>query len=56
MWSSEEIKAKESIENFARKTLENDLQKWWKVQEANKYKDKDYKIIPFLIWSKRCKN
>ena len=56
MWTCEEIKTKESIENFARKSLESDLQKWWKDQEANKSKNKDFKIVPFLIWSKRCKN
>lgn len=53
MWSKQELETKESIEHSARVQLEMVLEKWWEEQEENKKKDKEYNIIPFLIWKKR---
>ena len=55
MWSDEEMKKKENIENSARKLFDLKLKKWWEQQQDEKYKNRNYEIQPFFVWEKNNK-
>ena len=55
MWTEEELQKKENIENSARKLFDLKLEKWWEQQQAEKCKNKNYKIQPFFVWEKNNK-
>lgn len=53
MWSENELKIKNNIENSALNALENKLRKWWDDQTCEKKKNPEYTIIPFFVWKKK---
>ena len=53
MWSFNDMNTKENIEKAAKKSLEDELKRWWSDQEYQRGKNPEHTIIPFLIWKKR---
>tara|TARA_B100001758_G_C17753720_1_gene276602 strand:+ start:245 stop:415 length:171 start_codon:yes stop_codon:yes gene_type:complete len=53
MWNEREMETRNTIIDSAYNDLERKLTKWWNDQEQKKEKNQNYKIEPYIIWSKR---